>query len=307
MADTIETWTGEGWQQHVAAILGVRYGYENVQRIPAKHQGDWGLDSIVRLSAETVVYQCYAPEEPLTSDRRYEKQRDKLTQEVNKFIANRTDLTRVFGVRRVRRWILAVPLLEAKQLIPHATGKAAEIRAKRLAYVADDFEILLQDQRDFAPEREALILSGQRRLNLPCVGVAGDDIVAWQGSHNELVENLRRKLRKVHTDVSESTFDARVNRFVELFVDIEARLRNLKDKYPDIWEVVVGAIDRRERELSFIGTDPTQPAHANLRAELERLRNELERTVQPISLGSIEDVVHGTLAGWLLRCPLDFA
>lgn len=72
----IEFWDGNEWEEHVLRLLQDRHGAENVQKVPAKHHGDSGLDYFCL--DKRIVYQCYAVEEPIDVAERAKKQKSKI-------------------------------------------------------------------------------------------------------------------------------------------------------------------------------------------------------------------------------------
>jgi hypothetical protein len=76
---------GDQREEHVVELV----------EVPDDDRGDAGLEAF---SMSGCAYQCYAPEgEPLTMTQRYNKQRDKMTADVGKFIAN---------TAKIQAWLL---------------------------------------------------------------------------------------------------------------------------------------------------------------------------------------------------------
>ena len=59
-------WHGRDWEEYCISLLQKRYSAKNthaLQLVPARHQGDLGLEAF---SHDGFGYQCYAAEEPLS-------------------------------------------------------------------------------------------------------------------------------------------------------------------------------------------------------------------------------------------------
>src|SRR5437870_4568866 len=90
----IRGWEGNDWQEHVLTLLRSHYDPGQFQDVPDNHVGDFGIEGY---SLDGCVYQCYAAQEPLSPNARYEAQRDKITTDLTKFIDNHVDLEKVLG------------------------------------------------------------------------------------------------------------------------------------------------------------------------------------------------------------------
>src|SRR5262245_25188814 len=100
-----ESLTGDEWQDLCLRVLHEHHGAGELIEVPDDDRGDGGLEAF---SLDGCAYQCYAPEnEPLSAKLRYEKQRDKMTKDVGKFIGNAAKIEALVpeGVK-IRRWIL---------------------------------------------------------------------------------------------------------------------------------------------------------------------------------------------------------
>lgn len=109
----------------------------------------------------------------------------------------------MFAGYGIKRWILAVPLNDSKEVVQHALNKTADVIAKKLPYVDPDFQILVHDKDDFD------IASWDRRVQLrdrirPQVAPPTlKDVAEMAGSNQDLTDNLRRKLGARLDDPSE--------------------------------------------------------------------------------------------------------
>jgi hypothetical protein len=84
---------GDDWQQWANRILSAHYGPLEYQQVPDHDRGDAGIEGFTRTDGH--AYQAYGCEEPISTAERYAKQRDKVTQDIGKFILNRATLARL--------------------------------------------------------------------------------------------------------------------------------------------------------------------------------------------------------------------
>lgn len=160
--------------------------------VPDRHTGDFGIEGFSR---DGCAYQCYAAREPLEIQVLYEKQRDKMSADIRKFYNNQSDLQALFGpVVTISRWILVVPRHDSAKLTQHAETKAAEVRAKNLPYVAEDFAINVVTDEYFLLERSQLLAEGVRQIRVSIDQMPPTDVHGWADDNDTLVRTLDRKL-----------------------------------------------------------------------------------------------------------------
>lgn len=177
--------SGVEWQNWADMLLQKHYGPGDYQKVPDKVQGDAGIEGYSISSG--CAYQVYGPEEPLSTDERYEKYRNKITRDINKFINKHSLLEQIFGNIRIRRWILLVPSFDDKRIIEHATKKTKEVFAAKLPYVAQDFRVLIQDKKAFSVEEEQLINAKLSKLRISTNEIEKHDIDKWVDKNDNLV------------------------------------------------------------------------------------------------------------------------
>lgn len=125
MPDVTHVWGGDDWENHALRLVSLSFPPGEIQLVPARHRGDLGIDAF---SLDGKVFQCYAPEEPLSVADRYAKQRKKINNELTKLRANEKALKDLLGGKLIERWILLIPLFDSRELIRYAAGKADEIK-----------------------------------------------------------------------------------------------------------------------------------------------------------------------------------
>lgn len=291
------------WERHICTLLRYRYGPVNVANVPAKHQGDVGLDAF---SFCGHAYQCYAPEEPLSTADRYEKHRDKMTRDIGKFIDRKDKILSIVGNVVFDRWVLVVPLCDSKELLAHAATKAEEVRQRNLPYVSPSFQVAVNDIDAFQDEESRAVKSGLKPLQVSGLQPAPGAVEAWSGQYNQWVDNLLRKLRKLHPNLPEAEIGKKAEQFITTFLTGENALDELRIAFPDIWEEVNSGLRNREERLEFLGSGSGgTPAHV-LREEYVGLEGEISASIPNLQKPAVGLIARRTLADWLLRCPLDF-
>ncbi|MPY19076.1 hypothetical protein [Paenibacillus glucanolyticus] len=300
----LKTWEGLEWQKHIQLLLKRHYGPDSYQDIPDKHVGDYGLEGYS--PRDCVAFQCYAAEEPLTTEELYKKQRSKISSDIKKFIENKDDLKGVFGDIKIRSWVLVVPRHESALLLKHAEKKASEVKIAKLPYVDDSFRINIATEENFAVEAATL---RQNNLSMIDVNKTIDDeeLEQWVTKQKgDLIVNLERKINKItHIRLSkrESLFR---NEMIKRFIEGQNIITSLHDNYPDIYNSLLKCKGNREKFLALESLINQDVPATMLKDSLGRYTDELTGAVKGVTPQTIERLVYEGVADWLMRCPLDF-
>ena len=92
--------TGNAWEELCVKCYRLRYQKEHYTAIPAVQGGDAGIEGFTQ---NGIVHQCYCPERVYSDNDLYAHQRDKLTADIEKLMANGDQLKRL-GVPPIVEW-----------------------------------------------------------------------------------------------------------------------------------------------------------------------------------------------------------
>lgn len=279
-------------------LLALKYAEGDFQRIPAKHGGDFGIECFVR--SQGYAYQCYAASEPSETKKLYEAQRDKITTDIGKFCANKSELSRVFGLHKIRCWILVVPTFESAQLVGHAAIKAKEVRDHQLPYCSPDFSINVCDDSPWTLEAAKLKAAGHKKLVVVPPEPTDSTTAEW-GEQNALsIARLKRKAKSLTSNI-----DAFSRAMVRKHILGRNMYDAIQSSYPDIHQEIQRIKSVLERRLDGLNYE-----FDNTRDYLQwvksQLREQLRARFENFALETLETLVDEAIADWLLRCPLQF-
>ena len=296
-------WSGDDWQNYIVQLLRILYRDRPgmLQPVPSKSKGDLGIEAFSR---DGCLFQCYAPEEPLSTNDRYEKQRNKLTTDLNKLHQNADDFARLLGDLLILHYFFCVPIFNDRRLITHATAKAGEVRSLGLPFIAPEFSISVRTAEDFPLERAELARGGLTPLLLPDVGVGDEVVDAWADENDPLVETLDAKLAQVVADQT-ARLELRQT-ILRDYLSGEELLDVLRNDHPDVWEKVARQKGLRESRLAYVTSLSTQGPNELLLSVLDEYEQQLCAEVVEIGGDGARVLAPATAADWLLRCPLRF-
>ncbi|MFC6934883.1 hypothetical protein ACFQHO_34150 [Actinomadura yumaensis] len=169
-------WLGTEWESYCLSLLRRQYGLENVQVVPSRHGGDLGIEAFTFTG---IAIQCYAPISETTAQDRYEKQRDKLTEDLCKLEKYRIELAEILGNAPIRHYLFMVPALDSRKIVKHAQRKSREYRAKNLSFLDDSFTVTVVTDEAFSDVRgqvtkEDIALAGLHRTGAVLVADLND-------------------------------------------------------------------------------------------------------------------------------------
>lgn len=302
MAAYIPRLSGGEWQEWANQLLACHYGPANYQTVPDKDRGDAGLEGFC--PGQGHAYQAYGCEEPLSVQERYEKQRDKLTADIRKFIDNAAILTKLLRHVKIKRWILLVPVFDSKELVAHAAKKTGEVIAAGLPYVDPDFCVMVCQETDFQVARDLLIGATSKGIKFDVEPVTPTELGAWTLTNDALLETLQRKLAKLPALSGEAQRNVFMHKVLTWYLEGQAVLERLRG-YPQVYEKVIAAKSHRENFLAMAAMQGTT-SNQILVDTLQELRATFESEARELHNFSAEKLAYEALADWLIRCPLDF-
>jgi hypothetical protein len=288
---------GVAWQRLCTQVLH-REHLEDLVPVPDKTRGDAGLEAY---TLGGLAYQCYCPAEPLSAQQRYVKHRDKMTEDVGKFIDNCDKLEPMFGSVKVRRWILLVPVVDSREMNIHATRQTARVRSAALAYADMEVFVLVQTLDHYQASFDSVINARLSRLFLPAL--QSPDYSTVGGS---LVGVMHTKLAKV----PKLAHRERRGRYIRTLLTSHLGGREyrdyIRDHYPELDNELDHLLndleDRLDSEFS-LSDDPPERMLLRVKTDAEE---RVRRALPTVRDGDARVIAEGQVADWLMHCPLDF-
>lgn len=298
MAKHRRDWEAAEWQGHARRLVQRRHGAVNVQSVPDEVQGDCGIEFY---SLDGTAYQCYAPEKHSAVHAAASAMKAKAGRDLGKLAKHRDKLVRIFGSTRIERWILFCPFLDDKEVVAFVRTKGAEVLPLGLEFISERFEAVVQSLEDF--EHENAALHALPLLITPSAGLAA--AVLPQVADGDLDAVLIDKLQRAHPKDNDEQIDRKKQAFVNAHARRESVLARMGLEQPELWERAMLCINGEERRLEATGAVGDVPI-AMVRNSIDRIEGILQHDVTGVARATIQEISMGTVADWLMRCPLDF-
>lgn len=301
MLNAVHVWNPDDWELFAQSLLHRRHGPLHVQKIPASHKGDYGIDYYC--TTDAVAYQCYAVEEPVDISVRAERQKKKITKDIVKLTKNHVEIGKLFHDMPIRHWVLLVPLHGSKDVNLHCAKKTKDLRSINCPALHPMVEVIIQDIDIFPSDAISLGMSALSKVTLSIPTPSQSDMATWVAGSSDLLANATEKLKKRATP---DKLDDAVAEVVKYFLQGNALLDALRSASPELHEKVMSAVSSRARRLGFAGPQSGGSASEVLHTELDALISAMQATAPSLSDENAEQIAYGSISEWIMRCPLDF-
>ena len=295
-------WTGREFQEYCILLLGRRWSVaspHSFQKVPDRHQGDLGLEAFC---LEGYAYQCYAAEEPLSAKDCYEKQRDKLTADLNKLRNKQDDVADLLGMTKIHRYVFLVHRHDSRHLISFANQKAQEVMGWGLPFIAPEFSIVIETVADYAIEQERV--HAIPRPLIEVVPVAPAETAAWAAQNDDLRLTARDKLLKLTS--STATVETVLDALIDQYLSGENALEKMRTTAPDVYGAALAKKAHQEGLLVLKYPTSTTNTQETLTQIADQVAAELQAENPLIDSSMAQTLAWSSVADWLMRCPLGF-
>lgn len=304
MSSNLSTSGGNAWEANVVRWLHLKHP-NDFQPVPATDGGDGGIEGYC--ISERTVYQCYSPLENLDTKSLYEKQRDKLTEDVGKFINNTARLKRILPAGfKVRRYDFVVREMRSSEIVSHANAQAERVRASKLPHVDADFAIMVRDEKYFQPQIATENAHLLARLNIDNEDVAPEEVDDWATQHNAGVLNIDRKVRLYTTLRHARDIQVKRRYWIEVKIRAENALEKLRRHSEEIWEKLWSVKRSRERLLAGRYGEASGSGTQQVRIISDELARDMIQRVPNLQRLDADMLAEGLVGEWLQNCKLDF-
>jgi hypothetical protein len=297
---------GPTWEGLCQQVFKRKYQTECYQQMPAS-PGDYGIEGYTVNTGR--AFQCYCPEKHYERTELYEKQRDKITQDIRKLKDYQGELEARLGSTKLSRWVFVTPEIDRNALLAHAKTKEAEVRGWKLPFLTDDFTILLHDGDHYLVEiNEIRTASGEALIFDDAVPV----LAALIGEKEQYEQNIHRKSGYRLADKSQKpNFQDRVQqlsqRTIESFLETDGYFRRISSTSPTTYLRLVRLINEYEQSVIESSTTWSGTAEELTTKVREGLAKLVFDELSPeFDLANATKVARLMTARWLAVCELDY-
>lgn len=294
---------GDTWEDLCQLIFKRKHQSEGYQEMPAS-PGDYGIEGYTVTTGW--AFQCYCPDKHYERTELYEKQRDKITEDLKKLRNYQADIQARLGSTILTRWIFVTPEIDRNALLKHAKTKETEVKSWGLPFLSDDFTVLLHDGDHYLVEiNDVRAASGEALVFDDTTPV----LAQLNGKPEEYEKNVLRKtqIRLADKPTAPRQVVQLSQRTIEHFLESDGYFRRISTSSPPTYIRLIRLIN--EYELEVIDLSATWIATPQ---ELtEKVRNGLEQLIftelsPEFDRANSKKVARYMTARWLAICELDY-
>ncbi len=241
------SFNGSTWEALCQQVFKRKYQSEDYQPMPAS-PGDFGLEGFTLKSGWG--FQCYCPDKHYDRKELYEKQRDKITEDLGKLQIYKGALQARLGSTKLNHWVFVTPEFDKNDLLAHVRTKESLVRSWKLPFLSHDFTVLLYDGDNYLIEINEIRSAAGEALVFDQIAPI---LAELKGEREDYERNVYRKCQvRLADKKSAANFEQRVQqlqqRTLESFLEADGYFRRIADSAPVIY-VRPGPADKRVREL----------------------------------------------------------
>lgn len=292
---------GDKWESLIQSVF--KRKYDTYQEMVAS-PGDLGIEGFVL--HEGIMIQCYCPDEEYDAGTLHEKQRDKITTDINKLTKNKEEIVKHIGDCKISQWLFITPRIGKHDIHAHARKKEKEVEAEGLEFIADDFQVLVKDLGHFIQDIRQQQIIGGEQLSFSC---AIGEVISEPEMTTEYDENIRdkNKIRSVIKDVYKPENHTRLNEQTKKhYLDGYDILRRIFNESPQLYERIAKLVNNFEDDVEAVSmswVDSPQKLVTSVEDKLiERFGK--DRHIATIEHEDLVSITKHMVAKWIAECPM---
>lgn len=300
---------GKSWEDMFQVILKRKYMPVNYQRVKAS-PGDYGIEGF---TGDGQTFQCYCPDFNTDDETLYDKQRDKITRDINKLRSNAKELEELLGGIKLKKWVFITPHMGHRDLLLHCQAKKDLVLSWNLVFIENDFNVLVHEVSDYAIEVGEYFEQTTKKFVLTPdkVEVHKDRIVQWKDTQIDLVKNALDKNRiRIESLKNKNDLDAKTNvltdETIKFFLNGESILRKWQSAQPENHQRFIELLASVEEELKERCLLSTVEPNELVKEVTVYVEERIRGSFTYLDESTVIRLKNYSAAFWILRCPLYF-
>lgn len=298
---------GTTWESMFQVILKRKYMDQQYQTVVAS-PGDFGIEGFTR---NGLTFQCYCPDVNEDNKRLYERQRDKITKDINKLNTNKEELTKILGGIKLCSWTLITPRVGHHDLLSHCNEKRDLIKSWNLSFIDNDrLEVLLHDCDDYAHEIGQYFEHAGKKFSIKpnAEDIKGERMIEWKKSEISLVKNAlsKNEIRVRAYSNQQEKANMLTDEVVKNYLNGESILRNWQSVQPEshqrFTELVASLEDELKERCLLSEIEPNK--------FIEQIKLTVEEKINSafplLDESTIIRLKNYCTSFWILTCPIYF-
>lgn len=296
------TFDGNSWEDLCQLVFKSKYKDQQYQEMVAS-PGDFGIEGFTKLDG--VAFQCYCPDTHYTKKELYDKQRDKITKDLEKLRTYENEISRRMGNTKIKEWVFVTPLITDNKLLIHAQTKQVEVVKWGLSIIDPEFKVILQDADYFATEINVIQTAKGKKITLFSALELESQAEEQDASEYEINISKKNKVRCTFNGILDVEKHLKLNRLTsKKWLRSDPFLKDIEKKASEIYFHVMRVINQYEsevEELCITWRGDAEELISKVRDELAQRLDEATPTLGEAERYRIADQM---TSKWIALCPL---
>ena len=307
---TYGCFNGVTWENMFQVILKRKYmnvGYQRVMASP----GDFGIEGFTK---DGQTYQCFCPEVNEENKKLYERQRQKITDDINKLQTNQNELLNILGGVKLKSWTLITPRMGHHDLLTHCNTKRDLVKSWNLPIIDNNFfEVLVHECDDYAIEIGEYLNQTGKKLSLQPNAEETNEVklVEWKDTEISLVKNaldkneIRVKSLNRINDTAKAV-NILTDDTVRHYLNGESILRKWQSTQPENHQRFTELLGSLQSELIERCLLTTIQPNDLIEETKQYTENKIKTSFPHLDDSTVVRLKNYCISFWLVNCPLYF-
>lgn len=304
----LENLDGNSWESLCQKCYKYRYNAENYREIPAKSQGDGGIEGF---TSTGIVNQCYFPQGNYDDEKYYNYLRDKMSEDIGKMLKPKyKKVLQSIGVPKIKEWHFLIPKYRDKRILEHATNKTNEVRSKVKIdtslkdYIDEEFQIIVQDAYNLSKEIYHLyrVDAVNKKISLNVEELTCD----WDKCTSEKRMAISNKVKA--TIKNEKQREKFIDFYSLAYLKGIELMNSLSESYKELYanlQITINSYKKRAEHLTGFNSDASKNSEIFLNI-IDEFRDTLKKEFDYVDDTSIDEICYDLIGAWLADCSLWF-
>lgn len=296
------TFDGDSWEDLCQLVFKSKYKDNQYQEMVAS-PGDFGIEGFTKLDG--VAFQCYCPDNHYTQKELYEKQRDKITKDLEKLRTYEKEIALRLGMTTLKEWVFVTPQITDNNLLRHAQTKQDDVVGWGLSIIDPDFKVIMQDADFFAKEINDIQTAKGNKITLFSAldlenSIEDQDITIYEKNINR-----KNKVRCTFSGVLNEEKHLKLNHLTsKKWLESDSFLKEIEKNASEIYFHVMRVISQYESEVEELCITWQGEAEGLISKVRDELALRIGEAIPALGEAERYRLSDQMTSKWLALCPL---
>lgn len=304
------SFNGVTWENMFQVVLKRKYmkvGYQRVMASP----GDFGIEGFTK---DGLTFQCFCPDVNEDNKKLYERQRNKITDDINKLQINEKELVKILGGIKLKTWTLITPRMGHHDLLTHCNSKRDLVKSWNLPFIDNnEFQVLVHECDDYALEiGEYFDQSGKKLTLQPDIEETNETkLVQWKDTQISLVQSaLAKNEIRVKSLNKKNDLDKRTNILTDEtarhYLNGESIMRIWRSTQPENHQrfiELIASVESELKERCLLATVQPNQFVDEIKSYIE---GKIRTSFPHLDESTIVRLKNYCVSFWIMTCPIYF-